>query len=87
MAEKAFSTWSIPVPKARRYYEVVVDELERDGGLEALHDAIRDPLGVYRHNVATHARIVAGDEIADRFVAEEVEIVAASRRLDALEIA
>lgn len=52
-AEKAFSAWSVPVPKARRYYEVVVDELERDGGLEALHDAIRDPLGVYRHNVAT----------------------------------
>jgi HEAT repeat protein len=52
-AEKAFSAWSIPVPKARRYYEVVVDELERDGGIEALHDAIRDPLGVYRHNVAT----------------------------------
>lgn len=52
-AEKAFTSWSIPVPKARRYYEVVVDELERDGGLEALHDAIRDPLGVYRHNVAT----------------------------------
>lgn len=52
-AEKAFGVWGIPVPKARRYYAVVVDELERDGGLEALHDAIRDPLGVYRHNVAT----------------------------------
>jgi HEAT repeat protein len=52
-AERAFSAWNIPVPKARRYYAVVVDELEREGGLEALHDAIRDPLGVYRHNVAT----------------------------------
>lgn len=52
-AEKAFAAWGVPVPKARRYYAVVVDELEREGGIDALHEAVRDPLGVYRHNVAT----------------------------------
>lgn len=52
-AEKAFASWNVSVPKARRYYAVVVDELEREGGLDALHEAVRDPLGVYRHNVAT----------------------------------
>lgn len=52
-AEEAFSTWGVPVPKARCYYSVVVDELEREGGIDALHEALRDPLGVYRHNAAT----------------------------------
>jgi len=52
-AEKAFAAWAVPVPKARRYYSVVVEQLEREGDLEALHDALRDPLGVHRHNVAT----------------------------------
>lgn len=52
-AEEAFTAWEVQVPKTRRYYAFVLDELERRGGLDALHDALRDPLGVYRHNVAT----------------------------------
>jgi len=68
-AEKAFAAWGVPVPKARRYYSVVVDQLERDGGLEALHDAIRDPLGVYRHNVARRVAEI-GDARSVRPLAE-----------------
>jgi hypothetical protein len=52
-AEDAFAAWGVPVPTTRRYYVPVVDELETRGGLEALHEALRDPLGVFRHNVAT----------------------------------
>ena len=52
-AEDAFAAWSIPVPATRRYYVFEVDLLERRGGLVALHEALRDPLGVFRHNVAT----------------------------------
>lgn len=53
-AERAFSTWRLPVPKTRKYYAFLLEDLERQGGLEALHDALRDPLGVFRHNVATY---------------------------------
>jgi HEAT repeat protein len=52
-AHAAFAAWEVPVPTTRRYYSFVLDELERRGGLDALHDAVRDPLGVFRHNVAT----------------------------------
>jgi hypothetical protein len=52
-AEDAFAAWSIPVPATRRYFVFEVDLLERRGGLAALHEALRDPLGVFRHNVAT----------------------------------
>jgi hypothetical protein len=51
-AEEAFAAWKIDVPEVRRYYGVVVREIEKDGGLDALHDAVRDPLGVFRKNVA-----------------------------------
>lgn len=52
-AEEAFTACGIPVPSATRYYPSVLDDVEARGGLDALHDALRDPLGVYRHNVAT----------------------------------
>ncbi|MDB4938610.1 MAG: hypothetical protein JWP87_5582 [Labilithrix sp.] len=52
-AEEAFAAWGIPVPQTRRYYVFALDELERRGGLVALHEALRDPLGLFRHNVAT----------------------------------
>jgi hypothetical protein len=52
-AEEAFAAWGVPVPATRRYYVSVLDELEARGGLEALHEALRDPLGLFRHNVAT----------------------------------
>jgi len=52
-AEASFAAWSIPVPATRRYFVFLLDELERGGGVGALHDALRDPLGGYRHNVAT----------------------------------
>jgi HEAT repeat protein len=52
-AEEAFAAWSIPVPATRRYYVFEVADLERRGGLVALHEALRDPLGIFRHNVAT----------------------------------
>jgi hypothetical protein len=58
-AEEAFAAWGVTTPKARRYYAVVVDELEREGGLDALHEAVRDPLGVYRHNVAARLSALA----------------------------
>lgn len=52
-ASVAFKAWGIPVPDTRRYYAPLLDELETTGGIEALHEALRDPLGVFRHNVAT----------------------------------
>lgn len=52
-AEDAFGAWSIPVPATRRYYVFEVVDLERRGGIVALHEALRDPLGIFRHNVAT----------------------------------
>lgn len=52
-AEEAFAAWGVPVPATRRYYVAVLDDLEARGGLDALHEALRDPLGVFRHNVAT----------------------------------
>ncbi len=52
-AESAFSAWGLPVPKVRPYFSFALPELERVGGLDALHEAVRDPLGVFRHNVAT----------------------------------
>ena len=52
-AEEAFAAWGVALPATRRYYAFVVEQLEARGGLVALHEALRDPLGVYRHNVAT----------------------------------
>jgi len=52
-AVEAFAAWEIPVPATRRYYAFVVEQLEARGGLVALHEALRDPLGIFRHNVAT----------------------------------
>ena len=49
----AFSAWGVPLPRTRRYYAFLLEAIEERGGLAALHDAVRDPLGVFRHNVAT----------------------------------
>jgi hypothetical protein len=68
-AEDAFAAWSIPVPATRRYFVFEVDLLERRGGLVALHEALRDPLGVFRHNVATRLA-ERGDPASVRPLAE-----------------
>lgn len=52
-AQDAFKAWGVAAPETRRYYVSVLDNLEARGGLEALHEALRDPLGVFRHNIAT----------------------------------
>jgi hypothetical protein len=52
-AETAFAAWELPVPKVRKYFAFALDDLERSGGLDALLEAVRDPLGIFRHNVAT----------------------------------
>ena len=52
-AHEAFAAWGVTVPTTRRYYAFLLDELEALGGLDALHEALRDPLGVFRHNIAT----------------------------------
>ena len=52
-AQDAFAAWGVTVPETRRYYASTLDELEARDGLPALHEALRDPLGVFRHNVAT----------------------------------
>ena len=58
-AEDAFAAWCVPVPATRKYYVVVLDDLEARGGVDALHQALRDPLGVFRHNVATRLAVRA----------------------------
>ncbi len=52
-AEAAFRAWELPVPQVRHYFAESLPELEKLGGLGALLEAVRDPLGVFRHNVAT----------------------------------
>jgi len=52
-ADAAFAAWGLPVPKVRPYFSSALRDLERAGGLDALHEAVRDPLGIFRHNVAT----------------------------------
>lgn len=52
-AEEAFAAWRIAVPATRRYYVFALDALESRGGVATLHEALRDPLGVFRHNIAT----------------------------------
>ena len=52
-AQAAFAAWGVPVPATRRYYAHALDELEAREGLPALHEALRDPLGLFRHNIAT----------------------------------
>lgn len=53
-AESAFAAWSIPIPKVRKYWTFTIADLEKRAGVPALLEAIRDPHGVYRHNVASH---------------------------------
>jgi hypothetical protein len=52
-AHDAFAAWRVAVPATRRYYALLLDELEARSGLGALHEALRDPLGIFRHNIAT----------------------------------
>lgn len=68
-AEEAFAAWKVPVPATRRYYAFVLQELEDRGGLVALHEALRDPLGIFRHNVATRLA-ERGDAASVRPLAE-----------------
>jgi HEAT repeat protein len=52
-AHRAFSAWRLPVPTVRPYYAEGLDALELNGGTDELLEAVRDPLGIFRHNVAT----------------------------------
>ncbi len=52
-AQRAFAAWGLPVPTVRAYYAESLDPLVHSGGLDALVEAVRDPLGIFRHNVAT----------------------------------
>ena len=45
-AQDAFAAWGVAVPATRRYYASALDELEAREGLPALHEALRDPLGI-----------------------------------------
>ena len=54
-AERAFAAWGLPVPKARPYFAFALPE-----SADALLEAVRDPLGIFKHNVAT--RLAAMDD-------------------------
>ena len=68
-AERAFAAWTLPVPTTRRYYAFILPEIEERDGVDGLIEAVRDPLGVFRHNVATRLAAI-GDERAVRPLAE-----------------
>jgi HEAT repeat protein len=68
-AERAFAAWGLPVPDVRRYYAFALPALEEQGGFDALLEAVRDPLGVFRHNVASRLRAI-GDPRAVRPLTE-----------------
>ncbi len=68
-AESAFAAWGLPLPAVRRYFAFALPEMEERGGLDALLEAVRDPLGVFRHNVATRLAAI-GDPRAVRPLAE-----------------
>ena len=68
-AEAAFTAWELPVPEVRPYFAEGLPELEKLGGVGALLEAVRDPLGVFRHNVATRLAAI-GDARAVRPLAE-----------------
>lgn len=68
-AISAFAAWGLPIPKVRSYYAFALPDLERTGGLDALLEAVRDPLGIFRHNVATRLAEI-GDERSVRPLAE-----------------
>jgi HEAT repeat protein len=63
-AERAFAAWEIPIPKARPYFAFALPD-DIDGLLEAL----RDPLGIFKHNVARKLAAL-GDQRAVRPLAE-----------------
>ncbi len=67
-ATHAFGACGLSVPKTRRYYSFVLADIERRGGREALHAALRDPLGVFRYNIATYLGDL-GDAASARAVA------------------
>lgn len=63
-AERAFTVIGLPLPNVRAYYAWALPD-----NLEALHEAVRDPLGLYRHNVATRLAEI-GDPRSVRPLAE-----------------
>ncbi len=58
-ATRALARQQIVTPDARPYFSFVLDGLEETGGLAALHDAVRDPWGVFRYNVALRLARIA----------------------------
>jgi hypothetical protein len=51
-ASKALARQGVGIRDARPYFLFALDALEKQGGLSALHAAVRDPWGVFRYNVA-----------------------------------
>jgi HEAT repeat protein len=51
-AARALARQNVEMPRTRPYFLFVLDELEATGGLAALHDAVADPWGLFRYNVA-----------------------------------
>jgi hypothetical protein len=68
-AHSAFRAWKTFVPETRAYSTFILPALERDGGVGALHEAVRDPLGIHRHVVATRLAEI-GDPRSTRPLAE-----------------
>ena len=63
-ATKALARQGAVVPDARLYFSFGLDARERLGGLAALHEAVSDPWGVFRYNVAQRlARIGAPESV------------------------
>ncbi|MCW5818188.1 MAG: hypothetical protein KIT84_44735 [Labilithrix sp.] len=54
-AERAFAAFRLPAPKARPYFAFALPD-----DVDALLEAVRDPLGIFKHNVAT--RLAALDD-------------------------
>lgn len=67
-ATAAFTAAGLVVPKTRRYYAFVLEEIEARAGRGALRAALSDPLGLFRYNIATF--------LADRGDLESVGAVA-----------
>ena len=65
-AERAFAAWDIPVPKARPYFSFALPN-----DIAFLLEAVKDPLGIFKHNIAERiATLAVGDKAAVRAIAE-----------------
>lgn len=67
-ARRAFAAWRLALPTIRPYFSFALASLEARG-LDALHEAVRDPLGIFRYNVAERLGTI-GDPRSVRPLAE-----------------